>query len=211
MKITVIKKEKLEEYKLNNVFNKEEKEKTLKMLSIFLSSKMGLNVKKLIGICTLEEDFAFNKKLELVDFEDSNAWVRGSADLYFANGSNGFIADYKTGKDKSEDTDFGYTQAMVYAIYMFIKFPEVKNIKALFLFIEHSTKKEIEFNRDYFNSYIKDLYIKTKTVEDDPFFPEKVSPLCQFCDFNDTEFCSAYNDNIKKTEQILSSKVSLDF
>ena len=201
-------------YELNNVFNTEEKDKVIEMLKKFEKSELGIYIKDLIQVATLEEDFAFNNKLELVGFKDKNAWMRGSADVYYVfkeDKTKGIIIDYKTGKDKSKDENFGTLQATVYAIYMFLKFPKLLNVKASFVFIEHCTKKDIYFDRENFNSYIKEVFEKTIKIEKDKYFNESVSELCPYCDYNGTEYCSAYNDNIKKTEQVLSSKISLDF
>jgi len=200
--------------KLNKVFNEEEKEKVIKILKEFEVSELGIYIKNLIQVATLEEDFAFNNKLELVNFKDRNAWMRGSADVYHIckdDNTKGIIIDYKTGKDKSEDESFGILQATVYAVYMFLKFPNLLNVKASFVFIEHCTKKDIYFNREDFNSYIKEIFEKTIKIEKDTNFNESVSALCPYCDYNETEYCSSYEDNIKKTEQALSSKISLDF
>ena len=200
-------------FKTNEVFTEEEKQKVQVILENFRNSALGMKIEKLINHpdSVKEQDFAFNNKLELVGFWDKSAWLRGSADLYNIKLSQPIIIDYKTGKDKSNDEDFGYEQGMMYALYMFIKFPELTNIKAVFVFVEHSTKKEIFYSREEFNSYIKLFYDKTKTLEETEIFKENVSALCNYCDYNNTEFCSSYIENEEKSNSIMKSKISLDF
>jgi len=198
---------------LNEVFTQEEADKVIDMIKKFRCTELGKNIDKLINHknSIKEEDFAFDTKMNLVNFWNKSAWLRGSADLYNINISQPTIIDYKTGKDKSKDEDFGYEQGMMYAIYMFIRFPELKEITAVFVFVEHSTKKEILYTRDNFTSYIKLFYNKTKKIECTDIFKENISALCEYCDFNGTEWCTSYQENEEKTQDILYSKVSLDF
>jgi len=201
------------EPKLNHVFTQEEADKVIQILKDFRKTKLGTSIEKLINHpdSVKEQDFAFNNKLELVGFWDKNAWMRGSADLYNIKLPQPLIVDYKTGKDKSEDPDFGVEQGMMYAIYMFIKFPELMSVKAVFVFIEHGTKKEIYYSRSEFNSYIKLFYDKTKNLEKTEIFKENVSALCEYCDYHNTSYCTSFKENEEKSKSLMSTKVSLDF
>jgi CRISPR/Cas system-associated exonuclease Cas4 (RecB family) len=199
--------------KLNEVFTQEEADKVIEMIKEFRNTPLGKATEKMINhpSSVREEDFAFNSNLELVDFWDKYSWMRGSSDLYNVDIIQPLIVDYKTGKDKSDDPDFGYEQGMVYAIYLFIKFPKVMSVKAVFIFIEHSTKKEIFYNRGDFAEYIRKLYDKTKKIENTEIFKENVSALCLFCDYHNTAFCTSYIENEEKSNNIMKSKISLDF
>jgi hypothetical protein len=198
---------------LNHVFDEEQARKVREMIKEFSETKLGKAIKALINHkdSVLEEDFAFTSKLTLTSFKDKNSWFRGSADLYNVELPQPLIVDYKTGKDKSEDKDFGVDQGMVYAIFLFIKFPKLMSIKAIFVFVEHGTKKEIYYSRDEFAKYMKLLYDKTIFIEGRTIFTEDVSALCEYCDYNNTEYCTAFEESKKKTESMLDSKISLDF
>jgi len=199
--------------KLNHVFTQEEADKVVDMIKEFRKTKLGNSVDKLINHpdSVLEEDFAFNPKLKIVDFKDKSAWFRGSADLYNIKLPQPLIVDYKTGKDKSGDEDFGEEQGMVYAIYLFIKYPNLFSIKAIFIFIEHSTKKEIYYTRDKLAIYMRLLYDKTIYIERTNNFKADVTALCDYCDFNDTEFCSAQKELKEKSTKFMGESISLDF
>jgi len=198
---------------LNSVFTQKEKDSVIELMKKFRETEVGKHTESLINHkdSVLEEDFSFDNNLKLRNFFSKESWLRGSADLYNVKLTQPIIVDYKSGKDKSEDKDFGYEQGMVYAIYLFIKFPEVLSIKAVFVFVEHSTTKTIFYSRDELKSYLELFYNKTKKVETTTVFKEQISELCPYCDFNSTKFCSSYEDLKKETNKILESKISLDF
>jgi len=172
----------------------------------FEYSDLGQKIKKLIQYSTLEEDFALDKNLTLCDFWDKEVMLRGSADLYYTKDNIGYIFDYKTGKDHSKEKEFGITQGTMYAIYLFIKYPKIKNINAYFVFIEHNTYKKINFKREHFKEYIKVFYNKIKNIETTKHFIEKTSILCEYCDYYKTH-CTIYdernNDDIYKVDFVL--------
>jgi RecB family exonuclease len=199
--------------KLNHIFTQEEADKVINIVKKFRKTNLGKNIEKLINMDTSvrEEDFAFNKKLELVDFYDKTSWFRGSADGYNVSFNQPLIWDYKTGKDKSEDEFFGDEQGMLYSIYLFLKFPEVLNIKVVFVFIEYSTSKSFYFERSKLKEYLRFFYDKTINIENTEIFKENISALCEYCDYNNTEHCLSFIENQMNTKSIMDSKISLDF
>jgi len=206
------------DFKINDIFTETEKEKAVKIIKNFESSELGNKYKKLIPLSNIEEKFGFiepkkdnNYKIYISDFWDNNSWFRGAIDLYYVKDDIGIVVDWKSGKDHSEEDDFGIDQAMMYAIYIFSKYPTIKEVKAFFVFVEHNTEKRIIFSRSKLNSYLKHFYTKTKTIETDSIFKEEVSALCEYCDFHNHNHCTAFNDNKNKTNNFIESKISLDF
>ena len=197
------------EFETNEIFTEKEKEKAKQIIRNFENSDIGAKYKKIINLAVLEEDFAFkinNGKLELCDFWDKEAWCRGSADLYISKITAAYIFDYKSGKDKSEEDDFGIDQSMMYGIYMFLKFPEVQIVTAIFCFVEHSTEKKIIYTRDKLSEYIKNFYNKTKEVENDKFYSAKTSALCDYCDFY-PEYCAIPDEKAKESINFMNTKI----
>jgi len=185
-----------------------------KIVKDFESSDLGQKFKKLMKVSVLEEDFAFkieNKKLELCDFWDENAWCRGSADLYYVDKNNGIIVDWKSGKDHSNNEDFGIKQGTMYAIYLFLKYSYIENIKAIFVFVEHNTSKTLQFNRNNLNKYIRLFFSETKEIETTEFFKEKVSALCDYCDFYKNDICTKPKELEKKSNDFMNSTIDLNF
>jgi len=201
----------------NDVFTEDEKQKCYNTLKNFEYSEIGKFYKEKADIPWIEskheEKFGFkvhNTEVISCDYWDKDCWIRGAIDFYYIEDNKLYIVDWKSGKDKSKDNEFGIIQAMAYTIYMFIKYPNINNIQANFVFIEHSTQKVINFNRNKFNKYIKYFYNKTKNLEKTEIFKENVSALCEYCDFKDI-YCSSFKENEEKSKFIMNTKVSLDF
>jgi hypothetical protein len=199
-------------WKLSEVFTEEHRLETIEILKKFRASNIGQEIQDLINhpSSKLELDFSFNSKLEIVDYWDKSSWFRGSADLYNTDLSTPLIIDYKSGKDKSNDPDFGTDQGMLYAVYLFIRYPELNKVLAKFVFLEHSTYKDIYFYRTDFNKYIKQIYNRTKKVEDTKVFKPEVSALCDYCDYKDI-YCTAKKDLEEKTLEMLKPQGDFDF
>lgn len=87
-------------------------------------------------------------RLVACDFFASDVWFRGVADLVIIDGENARIVDYKTGKNaKYADTK----QLALMAAAVFLKYPEVKHIKAGLLFVvaKEFIKEEYTFERRF--------------------------------------------------------------
>lgn len=195
------------EFKTNDIYTTEEFNKTIEIVKKFENSDLGKKYKKIIPQANLEEDFAFNTKLELVDFKSKDAWIRGSADLYLKIKEKAYIWDYKSGKDKSEDETFGIDQSMAYSIYMFIKYPDVNIVKAIFCFVEHQKEKAIIYKRENIRDYLKHFYNLTKNVENDKSHKANISPLCDYCDFEKFDYCKERHKLKELTNNFMTSKI----
>ena len=64
------------------------------------------------------------------DFFDKKVWCRGVLDLLIIHGDTAWVIDYKTGKQKS-DPD----QLKLFAVFVFAKFPKVKNVRAMYIWV----------------------------------------------------------------------------
>ena len=84
-------------------------------------------------------------KLEACDFFDKNVWFRGIADLCVVDGALGHCVDFKTGKS-SRYADS--RQLALMAACMFLKFPQLKRIKAALLFVVAGDLVKSEYTRD---------------------------------------------------------------
>lgn len=90
-----------------------------------------------------EYEMALTRDLEPCDFDASNRWWRGIADLLIVNGSEAKIVDYKTGKAGYPDTK----QLEILALALFKHFPDVQVVKAGLLFVVHDVFVPIEVKR----------------------------------------------------------------
>lgn len=99
--------------------------------------------------CELEVGIAQQDgRLVACGFKDKDVWFRGIADLVIVDGDKARIIDYKTGKSaKYADTK----QLALMAAAVFLKFPEVKHIRAGLLFVvaKEFIKEEYTFERRF--------------------------------------------------------------
>jgi CRISPR/Cas system-associated exonuclease Cas4 (RecB family) len=176
-------------FEIGDVYTQEHFDKTIQIVKDYEQSELGMATKKLQKIGIPEEDFAFTFDKNLVGYWDKTAHFRGSADLYVTNNDLGIIIDYKSGKDKSQEEGFGDDQSKMYAIYMFIRYPEIQNVKASFFFIEYNTKKTLEYSRESLEDYINYFKKKIEIIENDKSHRKCVTALCDWCSFKKFSHC----------------------
>ena len=110
-----------------------------------------VKLKNLPGDKYCEIKFGIAKRegrLVSCDFFDADVWYRGIADLLIVNGSEARIIDYKSSKSaKYADT----RQLALMAACVFLKFPEVKIVKAGLLFVVCNAfvKEDYTFDRRF--------------------------------------------------------------
>lgn len=193
-------------FKTNEIYTESHVQTTKEIVQRYENSDLGILTKKLIQKGTLEENFAFDLDGNLVNYRSRNAFFRGSADLYGVHGKQGFIIDYKSGKDKSNVEDFGTDQAKMYALYLFLKFPDIDSVKSTFFFIEHNTKKTYEYTKDKVSEYMQYFKDKTLIIENDKTYRKQESALCEYCDFYHHKHCTGQDSNTE-VEDFMNSKI----
>jgi ATP-dependent exoDNAse (exonuclease V) beta subunit len=139
------------------------------------------------GVKYCEYEMALTKEKTPCEFEDSNRWVRGIADLLIVDGDTAFIVDYKTGSNKYPDPK----QLKLMALMTFAHFPEVNHVKAGLLFLAHNQFIPEEYKREdidklwgYFitplmrlsHSYASNTWVANPT------------PLCKYCPVKTCDF-----------------------
>jgi len=185
------------QYPLSKEYNENHIKDTIKIVKKFEQSELGKQYKNIIlnEQSTKEEKFAISEEKEVIDFNSSHALIRGSADLYLIKNNTGYIIDWKSGKNHKDDTYFGIKQGKMYAIYLFLKYPQLKEIKTIFVFIEHNSQKVITFFKDKLDNYFNDFLLEINTIENTKLFNQNISPLCNYCEFQKLKLCSGNNDN----------------
>lgn len=209
------------EFKTNKIFTEEEKEKAKIIVKNFEESKLGIfyKIKSLDKSMNSinEEKFGFKIKdqgvnqkinLELCSYDDKQCWIRGAIDFQYIENNIAYNIDWKSGKDRSEERDYGASQSMAYSIYLLLKYPKIKKVISKFVFVEHLKEKEIVYTRDKLRYYIKYFCKKTNRVENDLIYKEKVSALCNYCDFNNHGHCTKYQENEEKSINFMMSQIT---
>lgn len=88
------------------------------------------------------------------DFFDSSVWFRGVADLVIIDGDRAWIVDYKTSKSaKYADT----RQLALMAAALFLRYPQIKKIKTMLLFVVCKEYRKEDFDADFGLSIFAEL------------------------------------------------------
>jgi hypothetical protein len=172
------------DFKTNEIFTEKHKQECDSILETFLESDVAKKYLSKNG--NFEEKFSFNSKLELLEYKDKSSWLKGSIDYYFVEGDVLTIVDWKSGKVPWETSD---NQTKVYAIYGFLKFPEVQEVKANFVYIEHCLEKSFTYKREDLKKLLKELFDTTRFAENDSTFIKRPTVLCDYCDFKTFGHC----------------------
>jgi ATP-dependent exoDNAse (exonuclease V) beta subunit len=135
----------------------------------------------------IEHKMALREDHSPCDFDASDYWVRGIADLLIVDKDIAFIVDYKTGSNKYPDTD----QLKLMALMVFKHFPDVVRVKAGLMFVAHNSFLSEEYVRDrertYWGAFTAPL-MRLKISFDTANWPPNPSPLCKWCSVDSCNF-----------------------
>jgi CRISPR/Cas system-associated exonuclease Cas4 (RecB family) len=177
-----------EDFELTEIFTESIKIECNRILNVFLNSDVAKKHLERKG--QHEEKFAFNHKLEIVDYNDKTAWLRGAVDYHYIIDNVLTLVDWKSGKYKEPQFQSD-KQAKLYALFYFLKYPEINEIKASFVYIEHLKENTFTYQRSQLTSIIKEFFNNTKFIELDEEFRKKPSVLCDYCGFKQFGYCDA--------------------
>lgn len=134
-----------------------------------------------------ELDIALNKSLEPCGYKDKDALFRGSVDRIVVDSDMFWLIDWKTGKLREQRYQ-SYDQLMFYAIWVFIKYPQINKVKISYYYVEHLESNDLILERQYFENYKKNLLNNITDIEKDNEFNKNITKLCDYCDYQ--EHCS---------------------
>jgi hypothetical protein len=132
------------------------------------------------GQVLAERDFALTSSFKTTGYWDSDAWVRGKADVTILQPTQGFLLDYKTGKVKN-DPD----QLDLFAAVLLAEMPLLERVRTGFLFVAANKviSKVVERAAApiIWQSYVQRVARLERSVANDDF-PPKPSGLCrEYC------------------------------
>lgn len=136
-----------------------------------------------VGKCTPEEKWAFNTHFEEVDWMAFNCWIRIILDVRVMHDKHSAsIYDFKSGKWDGDPAGHR-SQLMLYALFTFLKYPELEHIRAAPIYIDH--KKDLhyaEYTRADLETFLPNWLKRIKTVTMATEFPPKPSQWsCKWC------------------------------
>ena len=114
--------------------------------------------------------------------------VRGYIDFIKIKDNKAIIVDWKTGKYKEEQDKL---QTLIYALWTFLKFPQVNEISTIFYFVEHNKYITYKYNRNQLNELKKEFLQNIVKIEKENNFNKNISKLCEWCPMKKFGYCNA--------------------
>lgn len=145
------------------------------------------------GVLILEEDWAFTIDWEPCEWKATNVWVRLKLDVYERiDAESARLIDYKTGKKFGNEVKH-MQQAQLYAVGVFMKFPEINYITTEFWYLDHGLVTRKTYTRDKFLVYFNRFNQRgIRFTTEKEFLPKPSKQNCKWCDYgkeNGTDSC----------------------
>ena len=149
--------------------------KELKQYVPLLDAIMGIQ-----GEVYPEYSVALTAQLKPTTFFGSDVWTRGKLDVLVVGDEVAIVLDYKTGTPKADDT-----QVKLFCLYVFALFPQVKEVKAGYVWLKEGTRNPIDVSTyersqqlDMWNELIPRIRMYEDAHEKNQW-PERPSGLCK--------------------------------
>lgn len=127
-----------------------------------------------------EGSWAFTKEWKECESDDWNsAWVRIKIDAQYVVGTTGRVIDYKTGREYEDHKD----QRKLYALGMFLKYPELKKVTAEHWYLDAGTEAKETFYRKDLSAMLDYWTERIATMMGDTRFPPRPGNECTWCFF----------------------------
>jgi CRISPR/Cas system-associated exonuclease Cas4 (RecB family) len=131
----------------------------------------------------VEGDWAYTENWEVTNWRSDNAWLRMKADMILVKGDEAILIDYKSGKRYGNEISH-MTQAQLYQMCAFIRFPELENIVVEFWYTDVGGITKANFTRDFGMQFLPIMEKKGREVtEEINFNPKPSSYACGYCPY----------------------------
>jgi RecB family exonuclease len=177
------------DYKL---LDENEQKEAEKIALDFISSEMGKSYIMHPGMLGHEIHMGLDKKLQPCNYYSSDAMLRGKIDYFMKYNKTAHVVDWKTGKVKDQRY-MTNDQVMLYGIWCFNMFPDIDEVIADYVYVEHNEKHSFTFSRENYKNYTQNYASKIKAIETESEHPMNVGPLCNWCDYKKQGYCSGIN------------------
>jgi len=144
--------------------------------------------RKLKGTLIVEQQWGFDRNLATCDWFDKSTWLRVIIDALWIAGPVAKVVDWKTGKRR-----FGSHQLELNAAATFARFPEVQEVRTMFVWLKSFQKDDETYQRkdlpQLWNRFLPDVQRLEYAHKTQTWVP-KTSGLCNAhcpvttCSFN---------------------------
>ena len=134
---------------------------------------------KLPGKLLTEQELCLNKNLEPTSWWAEDAWLRSKLDVLVLDKDRAGIGDWKTGKHRPD-----YFQLEVFALQAFKHYPEVRKVKASFIWLKDMRLDSRYYVKSELPLLLNKLYKRVQRIDDAvkaDNWPAKPSGLCPWC------------------------------
>lgn len=138
--------------------------------------------------------------LSSTSYYNKKAFFRGKIDHSNKNGKVMELLDWKSGKVNAFPAPL---QLIMYAVWCFVEYPEVEEVRTAFVYIEHGVEKPYIFKRSHKDALEQKIKDKLFEIENAQEYPKKESALCEYCEFRKVGYCTPvlgneFADNMMK-------------
>lgn len=136
-----------------------------------------------------EHEMALTDNLRPCEFNSSDVWVRGIADLLIIDDDNltAWVVDYKTGNNKYPDTD----QLALMSLMVFAHFPHIRQVNSALLFVVKESMVKYKMSVDEVAANwqrYRERVAKLAACFDHNVWNPTQTPLCNWCPVKGCEF-----------------------
>lgn len=126
----------------------------------------------------VEEQWGFSKQWTSVGWFGPLTWLRVKLDLcYPLKRATMKVVDHKTGKKYADHAE----QADLYALAVFIKYPNVTDIVVEYWYLDLGEKTTATFKRAEMAALINRWEDKVRPMMNDTIYPHRPGPYCRWC------------------------------
>lgn len=136
-----------------------------------------------------EHKMALTEKLRTCEWDASDVWVRGIADLLIIDDENltAWVVDYKTGNNRYPDRE----QLVLMSLLVFAHFPHIRQVKSALLFVIKNDmvkhNMSVDETKDEWQRY-RERSARISACIDSGVWNPKQTPLCGWCAVKSCEF-----------------------
>lgn len=165
----------------------EERQEYQEITARFIASDLGKEYfsGEVIG---REVEIAIDTKFKPCKYWGDDCVYRGSIDrLRKVSDTELDIIDWKTGK--FDERRYVQEQLRYYALWCFLKYPEIKIVNCHFVYVETLDKRVYSYTREILNISLKGLLKRISSIEKSKYFLENKTVLCNYCDYYKNGTC----------------------
>ena len=136
---------------------------------------------------SVEGDWAYDRNWAVTSWSSQDAWLRMKADMFLSKETEGILIDYKSGRRHGNEISH-MTQAQLYQLCAFIRFPELEYITVEFWYTDIGEITQAKFARDFGMQFLPLFTLKGEAVTDEINFIAKPSSFaCKYCPYGTIE------------------------